>query len=191
MNNNATITEVLEHELVAQPQYTTDDWGTPKWLCELLGTFDTDPCSNPRSHVKAHQRIQLEDVTDAQRAELAAIRDVTSDVWIDKLDGLTAPWVGSVFCNPPYSDPLPWARRLAAHGGPWVALLKLDTTTRWWATLMDSGAQWAPFRSRLKFEQPGKAMTANFASVLCFSRWAPSRELAKHLWLPTYAKAIQ
>ncbi len=153
----------------AHPDEGTDSWCTPKWLCDALGPFDLDPCSNARSTVNAK---------------------VTLTGCGDHDDGLTAPWGNaSVFCNPPYSDVTPWARKLAAHPGPWVALLKLDSTTRWFATLVDSGATWAPFRGRLKFESGKKAMTANFASVLFWSRWRPSVELASKLWPPSYSRA--
>jgi hypothetical protein len=149
-------------------RFTTDDWCTPKVLADLLGPFELDPSSNERSHVQA-----------AIRCMLGAPADLG--------DGLTFDWERrSVFCNPPYSDPLPWAHKLAAHDGPWCALLKLDPSTRWWAALMEAGPTVAPFRKRLKFEGD-KAMTANFPSVLVYSAWRPSRELAALLWLPTYA----
>lgn len=143
---------------------TSDDWCTPIELANDLGLFGVDPCSNPRSHVRADRKLSLEDGDD----------------------GLTEPWNGSVFLNPPYSQPLPWCRRLALHDGPWVALVKLDTTTRWWAALMSASPQWAPFRARVRFEAPGKSATANFASALVWSCWRPSRAMASRLWIPTY-----
>ncbi len=156
--------------LESYPKYNPDAFCTPKWLADALGYFDCDPCSNPRSHIRSGRALSLENGDD----------------------GLAAVWMfegerGSIFCNGPYSDPLPWCLKLAAHPGPWCALWKLDTTTRWWAELMASGAQWAGFRKRLKFEQPGKAMTANFASALCWNNgWAPGRELRSHLWIASY-----
>jgi len=30
-------------------------------------------------------------------------------------DGLTQPWEGLVWCNPPFSRPAPWAKRWASH----------------------------------------------------------------------------
>lgn len=145
---------------------STDEWCTPAWLAALLGEFDLDPCSNDRSHVRAGVRLSLE----------------------QGHDGLTAPWFGSVFVNGPYSDPLPWCRRLRDHRGPWCALWKLDPTTRWWATLMEANPTVAPFRKRLKFEGE-QSMTANFPSVLVYSAWRPCTELAQHLWLSTYARS--
>lgn len=158
----------------------TDSWCTPKWLTELLGRFDLDPCSNSSSTVQARQRCQLEQSTDE---------------YVISNDGLAFEWgTRSVFVNGPYSDPLPWCRKLRDHQGPWCALWKLDPSTRWWAALMEATPTVAPFRKRLKFESTpageavsAKGMTANFPSVLLFKRWYPSDELAQHLWIPTYA----
>lgn len=160
----------------------TDNWCTPKWLTDLLGRFDLDPCSNAHSTVQAFERCQLEQSLD---------ESVVSN------DGLAFDWGRrSVFVNPPYSDPLPWCRKLRDLDAPWCALLKLDPSTRWWAALMEATPTVAPFRKRLTFESTpasesvsAKGMTANFPSVLVYSAWRPSAELASHLWLPTYARA--
>jgi hypothetical protein len=148
---------------------STDEWNTPLDLARLLGSFTTDPCSNATSHIQASTSYSL-----TERNE----------------DGLALHWPGSVFVNWPYSKPYPWCERLVAHEGPWVALAKLDPSTKWWAKLMESTPIVAPFRKRLTFESPGdtRGMTANFPSVLIYSAWRPSRELAAKLWLPTYAQ---
>ncbi len=144
----------------------SDSWCTDDWLADELGHFSTDPCSNPRSNIHADEHLSLE----------------------AGHDGLTAAWGWSAYVNPPYSDPLPWARRLSAHAGPWVALVKLDTTTRWWAELMHASSDWAGFRHRLKFKRPDKPpLTANFPSALVWHHWRPSPALAAHLWLRSYA----
>jgi hypothetical protein len=152
-----------------QPEEGTDGWCTPAWLAEVLGPFDLDPCSNARSHIRACERRARE------RGE----------------DGLAERWGRRVvFVNPPYSSVLPWASKLADHDGPWVALLKLDPTTRWWATLMSAAPTVAPFRGRIKFESGvGRDMTANFPSVLVWSAWRPPAALIPHLWLPTYERS--
>jgi len=142
---------------------TTDDWCTPRWLAELLGRFDLDPCGNERSHIKA---------------ETVCI--------LPTLDGLKQNWGRwSVFVNPPYSKPLLWCERLRDHAGPWCALLKLDPSTKWWAVLMAANPTIAPLRKRVSFEGE-KSMTANFPSVLIYSSWRPSAELANHLWISRY-----
>jgi len=152
----------------------TDDWCTPKWIADLVGSFDLDPCSNTRSHIIAGATCSLDHADEERR------------------DGLACDWSdSSVWCNPPYSGVMPWARKLTEHAGPWCALLKLDPTTKWWVELMRSMPTVAPLRKRVRFEgAPGEpTMTANFPSVLVYSAWRPSRELAAHLWLPTYARA--
>ncbi|MDQ3299962.1 MAG: phage N-6-adenine-methyltransferase, partial [Myxococcota bacterium] len=108
------------------------------------------------------------------------------------VDGLTEPWCGSVFVNPPYSNPLPWAKRLAGHDAdaPWVALVKCDPTTKWWRTLIAHASSWAPFRHRIAFERPDKPdFVANFPSALVWHLWEPRPELAELLWLARYARA--
>jgi hypothetical protein len=143
----------------------TDDWCTPAWLAKLLGRFDLDPCSNARSHINAQRYCRLDNDNPLFR------------------NGLTYDWRDdSVYANPPYSNVMPWAQQLAAHSAAWVALVKLDPTTKWWSTLMTATPQIAPFRKRIKFEGP-LDMTANFASVLIYKNWEPSAELAKHLWV--------
>lgn len=152
----------------AAPRFTTDDWCTPLWLANLLGPFDLDPCSNERSHIRAGYQCSL---------------DGSGTLG----NGLEATWNrrAAVFVNPPYSKPLPWCERLAAHDGPWCALLKLDPTTRWWAALMSASPTVAPFKKRIKFDGE-QTMTANFPSVLVYSAWRPSAELAQHLWIARY-----
>ena len=139
---------------------STDAQCTPRALATDLGWFDLDPCSNPRSHVMARKTYELE------RGE----------------DGLSLPWVGSLYVNGPYSDPLPWCQRLRDHDGPWCSLWKLDCTTQWFRVLMNSGAHWAPFRVRLKYERPGNVGSADFTSVLVWRDWTPSEAVWRWLW---------
>ncbi len=151
------------------PGVDSDSWCTPRWLCDALGYFDLDPCSNARSHVNAEVRY---DLTRGQ-------------------DGLKLEWYGSTFVNPPYSDPLPWSQKLARYGSPWVTLVKLDPSTKWWAALMPAASGWAAFNHRIGFDRPDKPpITANFPSALVWSLWKPSAALAPHLWLQTYSPPV-
>ena len=150
------------------PGEGSDGWCTPLWLAELLGEFDWDCCSNERSH------IQADNYCDKFHNGLS------EDKWRIFFHG------GRIFCNPPYSNVLPWAQRLVKHQGPWCALLKYDTTTAWWAELMKAKPTVAPFRKRIKFESgQGGDTTANFPSVLVYANgWEPSNALKEHLWVP-------
>jgi len=122
----------------------SDSYTTPAWLTARLPLVDTDPCSNPRSTVRARRAYSLE----------------------RKLDGLALPWNGSVFLNWPYSNPLPWASKLRAELAAGrctsaIVLAKLDTSTEWWRVLVDDASieQWQ-FRCRVLFGEPPKLIAA-------------------------------
>lgn len=78
----------------------TDERYTPAWIFAALGeTFDLDPASPP----------------------LGISLVPTAAVWTKEDDGLTKPWQGFVWCNPPFSNATPWADRFMAHGcGLWL-----------------------------------------------------------------------
>lgn len=183
---------------------TTDDFCTPKWFADIVGEFDMDVCTNELSHIRARERFVFGHELLARECEQMSLEVFDEkDLWAKlvnlatairnampkQTDGLAAPWVGSLWDNFPYSNPLPWCERHADHDDTSVILAKLDTTTKWWRVLMDAGFEWAPFRARFKFEQPGKSMTANFASVLIWKWWDPPREVQKHLWHRSYGAA--
>jgi phage N-6-adenine-methyltransferase len=73
-----------------------DEWYTPKWLFDGLGlTFSIDVCGPvDRTHISVPCERYY---TEAD-------------------DGLTSPWDGTIWCNPPYSEPEPWAKRCIQHG---------------------------------------------------------------------------
>lgn len=129
-----------------------DTWCTPKWLADMLPEFDLDPCSNSRSHIRAKARHTIE------------------------TNGLAQPWRGLVFCNPPYSKPMPWcvaADDCAANGGTVLFLPKLDPSTQWWGLLMSRASAVGIFSERLQFEG-GSSSGNNFCSaLLCVGDLAP------------------
>jgi hypothetical protein len=125
----------------------SDSYCTPRWLTAMLPLVDKDPCSNPRSTVRARRSYSLE----------------------TKLDGLVLPWNGSVFLNWPYSDPEPWVLKLineleAGRCTEAIVLCKLDTSTAWWRTLTGHGQPelWM-FDKRLLFDEPPALVEARIA----------------------------
>jgi hypothetical protein len=79
---------------VEQTQTTSDDYYTPAWVFEALGlTFDLDVCAPP-----------------------GGVLWVPASRYFTKADdGLSQPWEGRVWMNPPYSDPTPWVERFVLH----------------------------------------------------------------------------
>lgn len=106
----------------------SDEWYTPPDLVFALGEFDLDPCAGPMSHAIENWR------------------------WPEK-DGLSAPWHGRVWCNPPYSLNERFLGKLIAHGEG-VALVNARTDTHWFQDALSRAhaALWlrgrVPFRRR-------------------------------------------
>ena len=122
----------------------SDSYTTPSWLTAMLPRVDVDPASNPRSTVKARKTFSLE----------------------KKLDGKKLAWIGSVFLNYPYSEPLPWVLKLieeltSGRCTSAIVLCKLDTSTEAWHTLIGYGKPdlWT-FDRRILFGEPPELVAA-------------------------------
>ena len=84
--------QLFSHPVQSQD---TDERYTPKWVFDGLGmTFDLDPCSPVAGGdcVPATAKYTADD------------------------DGLSQPWHGTVWVNPPFSAATPFADRFLAHG---------------------------------------------------------------------------
>ena len=83
-----------------------EEWLTPPYIINALGSFDLDPCSpinRPWDTAKEHFTI------------------------LD--NGLTKKWAGRVWLNPPYGNQaIRWMQRMATHGDG-IALLLARTET--------------------------------------------------------------
>lgn len=95
------------HPYAARPVAGTHVWLTPPEILAALGPFDLDPCAapSPRPWATASRHIELPD------------------------DGLSADWIGRVWCNPPFgSQTWAWLERMADHGnGIALAFARTDT----------------------------------------------------------------
>lgn len=87
-------------------QMKNDEWLTPPEIVAKLGSFDLDPCSpinRPWPTAGMHYTV------------------------LD--DGLSQPWHGRVWCNPPFGrEAVKWLRRMAEHGNG-IALIPARTET--------------------------------------------------------------
>src|SRR5207247_2384950 len=89
------------------------------------------------------------------------------------IDGLSSPWWGRVFCNPPYSTVDLWVRKAidAASAGTFVVmLLPVRTDRDWWHDLLEPNARIRFLRGRQRFIGPDGTTVGRpvFASCLAF-----------------------
>jgi hypothetical protein len=86
----------------------TDIWLTPPQIIDALGPFDLDPCAAVGQPWRT---------ANLQYTELE--------------DGLSRPWAGFVWCNPPFGpEAATWLHRISEHGDG-IALVPARTETRW------------------------------------------------------------
>lgn len=122
-----------------------DEWLTPPEIIDALGgpeSFDIDPCSpvvRPWPTAKAHFSI------------------------VD--NGMTKPWHGRVWFNPPYGGPKivgPWMRRMADHGTGIALTFARTETELFFETVWKRAAALLFLRGRLHFHHvDGRREDAN------------------------------
>ena len=126
-----------------QEVQTSDDYYTPQWLFDAMGIkFDLDVCAPPEgvSWIPAKRYYSMKD------------------------DGLTAPWRGRVWMNPPYSKPTPWVDRFIEHGHG-IALVPF-TRGRWAERIWDSDASLVRTPYNLTFHKNDKMLSIVWSTVL-------------------------
>jgi phage N-6-adenine-methyltransferase len=142
---------------------TSENWETPKELLEPLysvfGAFDLDPCSPTSNSRTATVRAQ--------------VHYTAND------DGLSLPWFGTVFMNPPYGRLIhKWtakARAEVAQGNAEVVvgLIPARPDTRYWHRDVAGSASIFFLKGRLKFGNVEQV--APFPS--CLVIWGGSDDL--------------
>lgn len=108
----------------------TVEWYTPPGVFRALGLeFDLDPCApmGGLPWIPARRFLSLAD------------------------DGLSQPWAGRVWLNPPYGRQTEaWMRKLAAHGDG-IALVFARTETEWWQETVPASSAVCFIAGRLTF----------------------------------------
>lgn len=136
-----------------------DEWYTPPDILEAVRLalvdhpghmIDLDPCSAPNSFVPADVRYLG--------------------------GGLTEPWFGTVFCNPPYSDVSPWLLRCASHhqttGNNVVALLPARAEIDAWHRFVWPTATTLFFpKGRIRFVKPDGGTAGSGKTTPVFVCW--------------------
>ena len=111
-----------------QEQLTSDDYYTPAWLFEDMGVeFDLDVASPPGGvpWIPAKRFLTMAE------------------------DGLSTPWEGRVWMNPPYSKPAPWVDKWLEHGNG-LALLP-SSNGRWFTRLWNEADGVVVMKPNLEF----------------------------------------
>jgi hypothetical protein len=126
----------------------TNVWLTPKYVTDLLGPFDLDPCAAPSPRPWSTAATHFEEF---------------------EVDGLQENWFGNVWLNPPYGDKAEaWLHKLASHGGG-IALIFARTETAWFQRVMKY--DWLMFfpQGRLSFYKPdGEKASGNAGAPSVF-----------------------
>ena len=145
------------HPYKNHPIAKTVEWLTPLEIINSLGPFDLDPCSpivRPWDTAKVH--------------------------YDSLVDGLSTPWAGRVWLNPPYGNETgKWLARLAEHGDG-IALVFARTETKMFFESVWGRADAVLFlRGRPHFHFPdGSRAKGNSGGPLCLiaygykNRWA-------------------
>lgn len=130
----------------------TDTWLTPPEILRALGEFDLDPCAAPNQPWRtAKHEIRLPN------------------------NGLTAPWNGRVWLNPPYSrEAVHWLERMGDHRYG-TALVFARTETAWFQQFVWECADAILFlRGRVHFYRPdGTRARANAGAPSCLAAYGP------------------
>lgn len=117
---------------------------TPRRILDALGSFDLDPCG-----------------ADPRPWDCAAATYTVAD------DGLTLPWHGRVWLNPPFDRRVigDWFRRMAAHDHG-TALVHARTETEWFRTIWRGAAALLFLSGRVIFhKQDGSRQTTRDGKV--------------------------
>lgn len=147
-----------------------DEWLTPPPILAALGPFDLDPCSPvTRPWDTARKHYTVED------------------------DGLLRPWVGRVFCNPPYGqEAAAWLEKCADHGNA-IALIFARTETRMFFEHVWKKAKGILFlEGRLYFHHvSGERASANAgAPSVLIAYDSPNAETLRQCGIPGYYVSI-
>jgi hypothetical protein len=120
-----------------------DEWLTPPDIIRALGDFDLDPCApviRPWEMAKIHYTIQD--------------------------DGLSKPWHGRVWCNPPYgSETGKWLKKMSEHGNGVALIFARTETGNFFQYIWPCASGIMFLRGRLVFHHADGAKPSNSAGA--------------------------
>lgn len=119
----------------------SDEWYTPSFVFEAIGLrFALDPCSPGPGHWVPADRV-----------------------YVKEDDGLSMPWEGRVWMNPPFggrNGHVPWIRKFIRHGHG-IGLSRAYTSSGWFHDLMPSMDFLLFPRGKTRFVKPDGTVGGN------------------------------
>lgn len=152
---------------------TTSDrnsWCTPEYLADMLGYVNLDPFSNYRSKIKATHHCIRERGDDGLRlANGGGFSSAAGRHGGQKKMRAGRYW--KVFLNPPYAAGFVEAAIANYEHTRYVALLRLDPSTKWFKRLMKTCKAIVLPPTRIAFEPPPgvKASSNPFPHALFYA----------------------
>lgn len=160
MNTTQTFLDIGTDPRSLDASSESDGWYTPDWIVDrarqAMGGIDCDPATCA-----------------------AANAVVQAPTWYTSVEnGLIQPWHGRVWCNPPYSAPLPWAQRMVREyeAGAITAgmmLLNCSCSPEWARLLWAKATAVCLLSTRINFWHPSKMNMNNAydrdSVIFCFT----------------------
>jgi len=140
------------------PTSKSEVWLSPPYVLTALGPFDMDPCA----------ALERPDWSGARK--VYTIRD----------DGLSKPWEGRVWLNPPYGPKVgQWLKRLAAHGNGIAMIFARTETDMFFEHVWQSAHAVFFFRGRVNFHFPnGTKAPSNSGAPSVLVAYGEENEIA-------------
>jgi hypothetical protein len=121
----------------------TNVWLTPRWILDLFGPFDMDPCGHPGWNTAQKHYYEPD-------------------------NGLYQSWDGFVWCNPPYGvQTADWVERWCKHDNG-LLLVANRSDTKWWheAARHSTGAFFPKGRIHFMTTEGKELKGTAFSSIL-------------------------
>lgn len=133
---------------------TTDIWLTPKLIIDILGPFDLDPaCPYKMPWKTANYMVRQSNPDEC---------------------GLILDWSGRVWCNPPFSNILPFAKKMIAHGNGIMLTPAKSTDSEWGQAILSTADVIFFKKRRISFcLEDGTPSTGAWAPYM-FAAWGES-----------------
>jgi hypothetical protein len=144
------------HKRILQPRYhatqDSETWLTPPWILDALGPFDLDPCTPVKMPWKT-----------------AAKRYTPED------DGLSQPWEGRVWCNPPYGRAaVSWLKKMSDHNNGILMIFARCETEMFHKYVWPMAEAILFMRGRVSFFAPDGSVRGNSGGPSCLIAYGES-----------------